>query len=210
MPAYGTVPEELEKKIAAAVSGSERELMPREAAVLIPLLFVSGELCILFEERSDALDVQPGEVCFPGGSMDPGETPEETARRETCEELLLPPDSVRVIGRLHWILGPNSAPIHPVVGLLSGYGGSFSEAEVKRTFTVPVAWFIQNPPAHFTLDSVQKPAGDFPLDRLPGGKDYRWRPRSRSLSFYLDTDPLIWGATARMTEIFIETVKDHL
>ena len=55
-------------------------------AVLVPLIRHNGENCLLFEVRSPALKWQPGEVCFPGGRMEPGEPALACALRETEEE----------------------------------------------------------------------------------------------------------------------------
>ena len=48
-------------------------------AVLCPLVERPDGLHLLFEVRSAALHRQPGEVCFPGGRMEAGETPEQCA-----------------------------------------------------------------------------------------------------------------------------------
>ena len=58
-------------------------------AVLVPVVEWNGKLHLLFEVRSDALRRQPGEVCFPGGRMEEGETPTQCALRETCEEAVV-------------------------------------------------------------------------------------------------------------------------
>ena len=57
------------------------------ASVLIPLLQVRGEWNILFEVRNPGI-TQGGEICFPGGRVEPGEKPSDAAVRETQEELL--------------------------------------------------------------------------------------------------------------------------
>ena len=59
-------------------------------AVLVPVVEWNGKLHLLFEVRSDALRRQPGEVCFPGGRMEEGESPTQCALRETEEELAIP------------------------------------------------------------------------------------------------------------------------
>ena len=61
----------------------ERE---RSMAVLLPLAEGPEGWQVLFEVRAAGIS-QPGEVCFPGGRIEPGETPEEAALRECREEL---------------------------------------------------------------------------------------------------------------------------
>ncbi|MBQ1630012.1 MAG: NUDIX domain-containing protein, partial [Firmicutes bacterium] len=58
----------------------------REYAVLMPLVKVNGEICFLFEVRSQDV-AQPGDVCFPGGRIEEGETVVEAAVREAREEI---------------------------------------------------------------------------------------------------------------------------
>ena len=57
----------------------------RKYAVCIPLMPGPDGYEVLFEVRSANIKSQPGDVCFPGGRMEPGETPDETAVRETME-----------------------------------------------------------------------------------------------------------------------------
>jgi len=59
-------------------------------AVLVPLVEREGKLRLLYEVRAQGMKRQPGEVCFPGGRMEPGEDPIACALRETQEELGIP------------------------------------------------------------------------------------------------------------------------
>ena len=61
-----------------------------EYAVLVPLVERPEGLCLLYEVRADTLGRQPGEVCFPGGRLEPGEDAVSCALRETWEELGIP------------------------------------------------------------------------------------------------------------------------
>ena len=64
----------------------------RCAAVLVPLLRVDGEWHLLYTRRTDRVESHKGQVSFPGGACDEGETtPEQTALREADEEIGLNP-----------------------------------------------------------------------------------------------------------------------
>ena len=65
-------------------------------AVLVPFVTTEEGKALLLEVRSQLVK-QPGEICFPGGRVEAGETPVETAVRETCEELGLKPEDIEVI-----------------------------------------------------------------------------------------------------------------
>ena len=86
---------------------SYEEILPvkRRNAVLIPLVEKEGELHILFEVRQAGIR-QGGEICFPGGMIEEGETAEEAAVRETAEELLIPAEKIEVIAPMHVMSGP--------------------------------------------------------------------------------------------------------
>lgn len=92
---------------------------PRRGAVL--MLFAGegsredGEL--LLTERAHHMRSHPGQVSFPGGSIDPGETPEQAALREAEEETGLDPASVEVFGRLPELwLPPSNFAVTTILG----------------------------------------------------------------------------------------------
>ena len=73
----------------------------RPAAVLVPLLRQNGDWHLLLTRRHADLPEHSGQVAFPGGRSDPGDTgPEDTALREAQEEIGLAPSDVRILGRL--------------------------------------------------------------------------------------------------------------
>ncbi|MBE6471841.1 MAG: NUDIX domain-containing protein, partial [Coriobacteriaceae bacterium] len=95
------------------------------AAVFIPLIEREHSYDVVFEVRAQHLKRQPGEVCLPGGHIEPGESAREAAVRETCEELLVDVSQLREIVDLGRINGPGGLPLRLFAGTLSGYDGSF-------------------------------------------------------------------------------------
>ena len=71
------------------------------AAVLVPLYRdEKGQVRVILTRRPDHMRTHPGDVVFPGGQLEHGERPEETAKREACEEIGLPEMGVEIIGGL--------------------------------------------------------------------------------------------------------------
>ena len=82
-------------------------------AILIPWVEIDSVNALLLEVRSQLVK-QPGEVCFPGGRSECGETVTETAVRETCEELGLRPEDIEVISERDSLIMGDGREIHPV------------------------------------------------------------------------------------------------
>src|ERR1044071_4358586 len=77
------------------------EIRLKCAAVLVPLVWHDEEWHLLYTRRTDTVESHKGQVSFPGGACDEGETtPEETALREADEEIGLNPHDVTVLGRI--------------------------------------------------------------------------------------------------------------
>ena len=99
-------------------SPREREAGLPAAAVLAPLYDEDGEANVILTRRHIQLRAHSGEVAFPGGRAEPGETLEQTARRETQEEIALR-SPVEMIGELdHLSTITSGSFIVPYVGVL--------------------------------------------------------------------------------------------
>ncbi len=168
------------------------------SAVLAPILLMEDEAFILFEKRSLKLKHQPGEICFPGGRIEPGESARAAAVRETCEELIISPKQIEILTPLDVQSGPSGTPLWPFIALICDYHQTFSEAEVDHVFTVSIDWFLEHPPKTATIDFVRKFPEDFPFELIPDSKNYRWRNRPFEMYFYEHPHAVIWGITARI------------
>jgi 8-oxo-dGTP pyrophosphatase MutT (NUDIX family) len=157
------------------------------AAVLVPLMHFDNEWHILFTRRTDRVESHKGQVSFPGGACDEGETtPEQTALRETDEEIGVKSSDVRVLGRLSRMVTISHFRVTPIVGVIPfPYAFKIENAEVARVFTIPLLWLAN-----------RSNYWEFSL----GNSD-------RSVIAYHPYDgELLWGATARMTVNFLKTL----
>ncbi len=129
----------------------------RRAAVLIPVLSDLDEAAIVLTQRTEHLSSHPGQVAFPGGKEDPGDAgPVHTALRESEEEIGLPADAVRVVGRLGELLMPTGYCVTPIIGLLSSRTPLVAcPREVAHIFRLPLGLALN--PANYqrTHFSVQ-------------------------------------------------------
>jgi len=167
----------------------------RRFAVFVPVLPESNSL--LFEVRADRLKRQPGEICFPGGLIETGETPAEAAARELGEELLVPPENCEILAPLDILMDLRNSMIYPHIGYLHNYNGKFCQEEVKEVFSVPVDFFMKNKPQVFYNNVIVKTSEDFPY-HLIGGENYDWHSGTYPVFFYSYNDKIIWGLTARI------------
>ncbi len=119
------------------------------AAVLVPLVERKDGLTALLTQRTNHLAHHPGQVSFPGGHVDPDDdNPEETALRETEEEVGLHRRHICVLGRLDQYRVRTGFSVTPVVGLVTPpFDIKPDDFEVAEVFEVPLA-FLMDPGNH--------------------------------------------------------------
>ena len=178
------------------------------SAVCIALVRGEEEYEILFEVRSRKILAQPGDICLPGGAIEVGESPEQTAIRETCEELLLKPEQVKIVGPFD-IFRAGNVIIYPYVAELENYQNTFSKDEVSEIFRVPVSYFLSTEPEAYQIPYQPTFGDDSPFDRILGGKDYKWRKMEQTTLFYQYNEYTIWGFTAMVIHAFSEMLKER-
>ncbi len=171
-------------------------------AVLVPLVECEDGIYVLYEVRSAAMRRQPGEVCFPGGRMEPGETPEQCALRETGEELGISTNEIEVLGQLDFIAHRANFIMYPVLArmpeeLLTRMQPN--PAEVGETFLVPIEYLLKNPPQEYTYTLVPNTPENFPYELIGIPRDYRWQRGGETVPVYPWPGHTIWGLTGRIT-----------
>lgn len=113
-----------------------RTLKP--AAVLIPVIAGPDGATVLMTRRSDSLASHTGQIAFPGGRLDPGETAVEAALREAFEEVALDPAMVEVLGVGDAYETGTGFLVTPVIGWLTETPATQAALdEVAEVFDVP-------------------------------------------------------------------------
>ncbi|MDQ1002024.1 coenzyme A diphosphatase NUDT7 [Neobacillus niacini] len=178
-------------------------------AVMVPLIQKEDGIHVLFEVRSLQLRRQPGEICFPGGRIDPEDRDEKSAAiRETTEELGISSDNLSEVFPLDFMISPFGMMIYPFAAIIESPDKiQPNPAEVGEIFTVPLTYFIENDPDIYNIHFKVEPEENFPFDLIVGGENYNWRTRALDEYFYLYEEKAIWGLTAKILSHFIEIMK---
>ncbi len=165
----------------------------KEACVLCLLYLKEKEWHLVLMERvsNNPNDRHSGQMSFPGGKLEIGETYEEGALRETEEEIGVPREDIKILGKLTPLYIPvSNFHVHPFVGVLT-YTPSFipQESEVKELVEVPIS---------LLLDSNNR--------RI---KDLTIRTVSIKEVPYFDVyKKVVWGATAMMLSEFVVLINN--
>jgi 8-oxo-dGTP pyrophosphatase MutT (NUDIX family) len=152
------------------------------AAVLVALFEEDGEARVVLTRRAAHLRSHRGEVSFPGGRLDAGESPERGAMREAAEEVGLDPAGIELIGRLSKLGTVSSGTtITPVVVRLPGRPRLCANpTEVEHVFDVSLAELAD--PEVFGEEHWTVPGRDEAFE----------------VWFFELPEDTVWGATARM------------
>lgn len=177
-------------------------------AVLCPLVERPDGLHLLFEVRARNLS-QGGEVCFPGGRMEAGETPAQCALRETEEELSIPAAEVSLLGTPDFICNQMGFLLRPVLGLVSLAGFAAlrpSPAEVAEAFTAPLSFFAETAPEPWRYELVPQVPEDFPYESVGIPRDYAWNHGWVDVPVWYWQGHAVWGMTARLVRDLIKSL----
>lgn len=157
----------------------------QNAAVLVPFCKVNGDLSLLYTLRKLHLKTHQGQVSFPGGKQDPKDLSlQETALRETEEELGIPRCAVTIWGHGNMLIG-KQFNILPVVGYIGDIVISdlkTNQSEVEFAFTIPLYHFYDSKNCKYTQFRNES---------------------SYTLPVYINAKCKVWGLTALITHIIL-------
>lgn len=165
----------------------------RPAAVLVLLypLDEGDESALVLTQRQPTLRDHSGQISFPGGSRDPGETPEEAALREGWEEVGVDPEAPRLLGRLSPLyIPPSGFAVDPVVAALDERPPfEPHEAEVAALLEAPLAHLLDAATRRVSVRTVRGGTFEVPFFDVDGYE--------------------VWGATAMMLAELLALLEER-
>jgi 8-oxo-dGTP pyrophosphatase MutT (NUDIX family) len=195
------------------------------SAVLASLFICNGEPHLIFQKRSSLIR-QAGEICFPGGRFDErfDKNMLETSVRETVEEMGIKREDILVLGQVDTVVASMGAVISCFLGELKITDLSelnINRDEVEKVFSVPLKWFLDNPPAEYDVQMEIKPKyidekGNevilLPVEELGLPDRYRkpWGLRKHKIFAYKVEGETIWGITAQIVRHIVELLKNTI
>ncbi len=166
----------------------------RPASVLIPLV-KRGEWQVLLTRRPMHMPTHPGQISFPGGRTEAGETPCQGALRETHEEVGIAAKDIHLLGSLPSFNAVSEYRVTPFVGILNPAAKIIPcPSEVEDTIEIPFSFFM-NPENHkprlAEFDGKTHQLYDMPW---PNAGEPKWH---------------VWGMTAMMLYRIYQGIYDE-
>lgn len=161
----------------------------RQAAVLIPLCVVNDEVSLLYTLRTNKLKRNSGQVSFPGGMRETNEELQDTALRESCEELGLTKTSIDIWGSGRFLVSRDVAimPFLANIGAVEPNQLNINHEEVQYAFAIPLGHFCE--PANCRHTYFRQPPNKLVV-----------------IPVYTNKYKRIWGMTAYMTWLALRSV----
>ena len=176
--------------VCAALANPPPQQLPlegdRASAVLLPLLARPDGATLLMVRKSQRLAKHAGQVGFPGGALDAGETAQAAALREAFEEVALSPDCVELLGQLDdertWV---TNFHIRPLVGWVQAIPATWqlNAYEIDGVLEVGVQELVETEPCSVLEFAAYGQAFAMPRWEFSGGR-------------------VIWGASGRNSQQF--------
>jgi peroxisomal coenzyme A diphosphatase NUDT7 len=186
-------PEALRAHIQRLLAARSPRVLPlsrgmRRAAVLVPLVQTPEGTALLLTQRTETVERHKGQISFPGGGLEDGESPLDAALRETREEIGVPPADVEILGEL-----------------------DDEETTVSGFLVTPFVGVVPYPSRLRLSPREVRAVLQVPLGVLLDSRNVRTEVWSREdervlMYFYTAGRDVIWGATARIIARFLDAV----
>ncbi len=173
------------------------ETLPLEgnkaSAVLLAVVDRPGGATLVMLKKSAGMRSHAGQIGFPGGGVEPGETAEQAARREAWEEIGLPPENVEMLGGL-----------------------DDDRTYITNYHIRPLLAWVAQPPPQWCADPVEVDRVlELPLAEVVAAEPVSWLDFSilglpfRAPRFHFQDGTVVWGASARILKRFIERLRPN-
>ena len=161
----------------------------RQAAVLLPVVCRNDALSMLFTRRNESMRQHAGQVSFPGGAVESGDSDAiATALRETREETGIDAGFITPLGFLDCFDTISGFCVSPVVALVrEGFAVAPDPREVAEVFEVPLDYILEP-------DLMQR-------------SEILWHGRGREIFEFDYAGKRIWGATAAILQNLLRRLE---
>lgn len=192
------------------------------SAVIVPFIKIDHSVHLLFEKRAANIR-QASEICFPGGKYDPetDDSYQDTAIRETIEEIGIQEKQIIVLGRLNTLITPMGVIVETFPALISIDSldaVKINTQEVEKVFTIPIAHFQDTVPDIYhvrvevqptILDQNGNSKTLFPAQKLglPDKYHQPWGGNKMRVLVYKTEYETIWGITAEIVHNLIQLLN---
>ncbi|MEZ4592198.1 MAG: CoA pyrophosphatase [Chloroflexota bacterium] len=164
---------------------------PRVGGVLLLLYPNEQRTHLVLTRRREDLKSHGGQISFPGGRIEQGETAVQAAIRETEEEIGVPGNEITILGELTSIyIPPSDYEVHPFVGWVNGGERPSFVPEARE-----VAEILEVPVKHL-LNPNTREIGPIPV-----------RGATYTVPYYNVNGHKVWGATAIMLSEFLSRLQ---
>ncbi len=160
----------------------------REAAVLMPVMEWEHKYHFLLTRRTEDVETHKGQISFPGGMREEGETLVNTALRETFEEVGIQEDRIEILGRFHDYISVTQYRVTPFAGFIrKPITINPQVTEVAEVLKVPFQIFLD--PSRLR---VEKRA---------------FMDKEEDVYYYSHDNHQVWGLTARIIKDFLDILN---
>lgn len=165
----------------------------KASAVLLAVVDRPAGPTLVMLKKSKDMRSHAGQISFPGGGVEEGETSEQAAVREAWEEIGLAPEKVQMLGAL-----------------------DDDRTYITNYHIRPLLAWVADPPAQWRADPVEvERVLELPLAEVVAAEPVSWLDFNilgvpfRAPRFHFRDGTVVWGASARILKKFIERVRPH-